>query len=100
MLQCTFNPSLSLSVYQDPPNYEVFPASGEDLRYQVTFEGKTTECNHTFEQQGAYSLFLYPDPDGIQCLRVDDEATKSQDGSPLLRSAARRRSASPQWSVC
>lgn len=70
---------------QDPPKYEMFPASGEDLNIEVTLGGKTSECNFTFVQKKAYSLILYPDATGIQCERVEDCITKNKDGNPLLR---------------
>ncbi|XP_010775429.1 uncharacterized protein [Notothenia coriiceps] len=57
---------------QDPAQYETLPASGEDLQFQVTFNGKTSECNHTFLQREAYSLILYPDAAGIRCNVVSE----------------------------
>ncbi|KAI4805365.1 hypothetical protein KUCAC02_009987, partial [Chaenocephalus aceratus] len=70
---------------QDPAQYETLPASGEDVQFQVTFNGKTSECNHTFLQREAYSLILYPDAAGIQCNVVSDYIKKNDNGKPLLR---------------
>ncbi|XP_031180175.1 solute carrier family 15 member 2 [Sander lucioperca] len=73
---------------QNPPKYETLPleTSSKKLKIQVTFNGKTSECNHTFDEQKAYSLILYPDPTtGIQCKHVDDHIMKNEDGNPLLR---------------
>ncbi|TDH06630.1 hypothetical protein EPR50_G00115270 [Perca flavescens] len=73
---------------QDPSKYETLPleASSKELKIQVTFNGKTLECNHTFDEQKAYSLILYPDTTtGIQCEHVDDHIVKNEDGNPLLR---------------
>ncbi|KAL3055939.1 hypothetical protein OYC64_018610 [Pagothenia borchgrevinki] len=70
---------------QDPAQYETLPASGEDLQFQVTFNGKTSKCNHTFLQREAYSLILYPDAAGIQCNVVSDYIKKNDNGKPLLR---------------
>uniref|UniRef100_A0A8C2XNX2 Solute carrier family 15 member 2 n=1 Tax=Cyclopterus lumpus TaxID=8103 RepID=A0A8C2XNX2_CYCLU len=70
---------------QDPPAYETLPASGEELKIQVAFNGKLSECNFTSEQQEAYSLLLYSDSTGIHCTQVTDHITKNEDGNPLLR---------------
>ncbi|XP_032384723.1 solute carrier family 15 member 2 [Etheostoma spectabile] len=73
---------------QDPPKYETLSleASGEELKIQVTFNGKTSECNHMLDEQKAYSLILYSDTtSGIQCKHVDDHIIKNEDGNPLLR---------------
>ncbi|XP_034740659.1 solute carrier family 15 member 2 [Etheostoma cragini] len=73
---------------QDPPKYETLSleASGEEVKIQVTFNGKTSECNHVFDEQKAYSLILYSDTTtGIQCKHVDDHIIKNEDGNPLLR---------------
>ncbi|KAK5860686.1 hypothetical protein PBY51_022147 [Eleginops maclovinus] len=70
---------------QDPAQYETLPASGEDLEFQVTFNGKTSVCNTTFHQREAYSLILYPDTAGINCHVVSDYIKKNENGKPLLR---------------
>ncbi|XP_042350019.1 solute carrier family 15 member 2 [Plectropomus leopardus] len=70
---------------KDTPKYVKFPASGEDLKIQVTLSGKTSECNYTFVEEEAYSLILHPVAGGVQCERVVDCITKNQDGNPLLR---------------
>ncbi|XP_059198394.1 solute carrier family 15 member 2 [Centropristis striata] len=71
---------------QDPAKYETLPltAPGEDLKFEV-LNGKPSECNHTFNQQTAYSLILYPDSTRIQCKLVVDQIEKNEDGNPFLR---------------
>ncbi|XP_054470795.1 solute carrier family 15 member 2 [Anoplopoma fimbria] len=70
---------------QDPSTYETLPASGEELKIQVTFNGIQSECNFTADQQEAYSLIFYSDSTGIHCKQVNDYITKNEDGNPLLR---------------
>ncbi|XP_070770109.1 solute carrier family 15 member 2 [Enoplosus armatus] len=72
---------------QDPPKYEMLPlaASGKEMKIQVTLNGETSECNHTLDQQKAYSLILYSETPGIRCKLVDDYIKKNEDGNPLLR---------------
>ncbi|KAF1382850.1 hypothetical protein PFLUV_G00148090 [Perca fluviatilis] len=59
---------------QDPSKYESLPleASSKELKIQVTFNGKTSECNHSFEEQKAYSLILYP---RVSCSLQSDQCS-------------------------
>nr|XP_040025987.1 solute carrier family 15 member 2 [Gasterosteus aculeatus aculeatus] len=70
---------------QDPPSYETLSASGDELKLQLTFSGRPSECSFRPEQREAYSLILYPDATGVSCTRVTDHIGKNQDGNPLLR---------------
>ncbi|XP_068592759.1 solute carrier family 15 member 2 [Cebidichthys violaceus] len=70
---------------QDPPRYETLPASGEQLKIDVTFNGTQSQCNFTSDQQVAYSLILYSDSTGVHCKHVEDHIKKNEDGNPLLR---------------
>ncbi|XP_070693691.1 solute carrier family 15 member 2 [Pempheris klunzingeri] len=72
---------------QDPPKYEMLPlgASTKELKIQVTFNGKTSECSQTFVQEEAYSLILNSETTGIQCKLVDDHIKKNENGNPFLR---------------
>ncbi|KAF3694581.1 Solute carrier family 15 member 2 [Channa argus] len=72
---------------QDPPKYETLPleASSKELRIQVVFNEKASECNQMFEEEKAYSLILHSTAAGIQCQLVEDFIMKSEDGNPLLR---------------
>uniref|UniRef100_A0A3Q3IET1 Solute carrier family 15 member 2 n=1 Tax=Monopterus albus TaxID=43700 RepID=A0A3Q3IET1_MONAL len=57
---------------QDPPEYKTLPLenSSMELKIEVLFKGNTSQCNQMFEQQKAYSLFLYSSTSGIQCKLV------------------------------
>uniref|UniRef100_A0A4W6EMR5 Solute carrier family 15 member 2 n=1 Tax=Lates calcarifer TaxID=8187 RepID=A0A4W6EMR5_LATCA len=57
---------------QDPPKYErvLLGASSKNLTIQVTFNGTTSECNQTFQQQKAYSLIFYHESTRIKCKLV------------------------------
>ncbi|XP_074514062.1 solute carrier family 15 member 2 [Sebastes fasciatus] len=72
---------------QDPPKYEtlLLATPSEELKIGVTFNGENFECQHTFNQQEAYSLILYSNATGFHCKLVDDNIMKSGDGNPLLR---------------
>ncbi|XP_056291641.1 solute carrier family 15 member 2 isoform X2 [Pseudoliparis swirei] len=70
---------------QDPPAYETVPASGEEMKIQVSFNGNISECNFTPDQQGAYTLLVSSDSTGVHCSQATDHITKNEDGSPLLR---------------
>lgn len=72
---------------QDPPEYKTLPLenSSMELKIEVLFKGNTSQCNQMFEQQKAYSLFLYSSTSGIQCKLVEDFIKKNENGDPLLR---------------
>lgn len=64
------NPLVSLC--QDPPKYETVPLGAplKNLSIQVTWNGKSSDCSHVFEQQEAYSLILFSESAKIQCQLV------------------------------
>ncbi|KAM9347796.1 solute carrier family 15 member 2 [Symphorus nematophorus] len=72
---------------QDPSQYEMLPLDGssKELKYEVTMDGKTSECNNTFYQEEAYSLILSPETNGTQCKLVNDYIEKNETGNPILR---------------
>ncbi|KAM8854845.1 solute carrier family 15 member 2 [Spinachia spinachia] len=70
---------------QDPTSYETLSASGDELKLQLSFNGRPSECSFMPEQREAYSLILYPDAPGVNCRRVTDHIRKNEDGNPLLR---------------
>ncbi|KAK2840110.1 hypothetical protein Q5P01_013850 [Channa striata] len=72
---------------QDPPKYETLPLEGssKELKIQVTFKGKASECNQMFEEEKAYSLILSSTAAGIQCELAEDFIKKGEDGNPRLR---------------
>ncbi|KAM6934067.1 solute carrier family 15 member 2 [Xenentodon cancila] len=72
---------------QDPSKYETLQleAPAEELSIEVNFAGANAPCTRTFEQQKAYSLFLFNGTTGMQCKLVEDYITKSQDGNPYVR---------------
>ncbi|XP_061579061.1 solute carrier family 15 member 2 [Cololabis saira] len=72
---------------QDPLKYETVELKGptEELSIEVSGGGGSFSCSQTFEQQKAFSLFLYNGTTGMQCKLVEDYITKSQDGNPYVR---------------
>uniref|UniRef100_A0A1A7XL39 Solute carrier family 15 (H+/peptide transporter), member 2 n=3 Tax=Iconisemion striatum TaxID=60296 RepID=A0A1A7XL39_9TELE len=72
---------------QDPLNYETLhlEASSKILGITVTFSGKESVCEQTFEEQQAYSLIIYNTTSGIKCKMVDDDIKKNEDGNPNIR---------------
>ncbi|KAL6100349.1 slc15a2 [Pungitius sinensis] len=70
---------------QDPPSYETLSASGDELKLQLSFNGRPSECSFRPAQREAYSLILYPDATGVGCRAVTDHIKKNEDGNPLLR---------------
>lgn len=72
---------------QDPAEYVTLPleAFSKDITMQITFEGKTADCNQTFNETTAYSLIVYTEAVGLHCKLVEDHIGKNGDGNPLLR---------------
>uniref|UniRef100_A0A3Q0R2B0 Solute carrier family 15 member 2 n=1 Tax=Amphilophus citrinellus TaxID=61819 RepID=A0A3Q0R2B0_AMPCI len=62
--------SLSVSLHQDPPQYEILPLSNGQLKFQITFNGSTFQCSEDAQQHKAYSVIVYPDTDAISCKLV------------------------------
>lgn len=74
---------------QDPPRYETLVLDGPSrpLQVEVTFRGKMSLCNLTFQEKEAYSLILHKDVNvnSIQCKLETDYVHKSDAGKPFIR---------------
>lgn len=62
---------------QDPAEYVTLPleAFSKDITMQITFEGKTADCNQTFNETTAYSLIVYTEAVGLHCKLVSNVPT-------------------------
>uniref|UniRef100_A0A8C1SEZ6 Solute carrier family 15 member 2 n=1 Tax=Cyprinus carpio TaxID=7962 RepID=A0A8C1SEZ6_CYPCA len=73
---------------EDPSGYTSLPLTGESQLYTVTVihNGAESQCELTFTERTAYSLFLHTAQSGdIVCKLVNDHITKSETGAAYLR---------------